>query len=205
MAAERHPILVAPEVTAAKFERELELWDAHADTYRRRGWLMVARAERSVDIAFTTKVALVGQVIEVVASTVRFEFDNYDLWPPALTFIELADGTPWMPPMRAITSTPDGPRDLLIDAHPKTLRPFLCVPGTREYHSHPQHSGDDWLLHRSSGAGRLVPLCDLLWRTMAQNVVGVQSLIQSVGTSAQVHVRIVQGDGTIGPQPPIAA
>lgn len=194
MAAESQPILVAPEVTAAKFARELEHWDANADTYRRRGWLMVARAETSVDVAFTAKVALPGQVIDVVAATVRFDFCNYDLWPPSVAFIDLAEGSPWMPPMRAIADTPDGPRDLLVNGHPNTGQPFLCVPGTREYHSHPQHSGDDWLLHRGTGAGRLASLCDLLWRTMANNIIGVQSFVQTIHEHVQVQIRVVQGD-----------
>ena len=90
--------------------------------------------------------------------------------------------------------SPDGPRDLLVDQHPITGRPFLCVPGTREYHSHPQHSGDDWLLHRSTGAGRLIPLCDLLWRTMAANIVGAQAAIQTVGAAVPMNLRVVQGD-----------
>lgn len=29
--------------------------------------------------------------------------------------------------------------------------PFLCIPGIREYHNHPSHSGDSWLLHRGVG------------------------------------------------------
>jgi hypothetical protein len=181
-------------VTQRKFERELERWDANADAYRRRGWVMLAREDLSVDIAFTAKVSLLGQVASVVAAAVRINFANYDLWAPSVTFIDLAEGTSEAPPMRAITQTADGPRDLLIDRHPLTELPFLCVPGTREYHSHPQHSGDDWLLHRTTGAGRLLPLCDLLWRTMAQNVVGVQSVIQTIGGAAQVQLRIVQGD-----------
>lgn len=194
MAAESPPILVAPAVSQRKFERELERWDANADAYRRRGWLMVARGDLSVDIAFTAKVSLLGQVADIVAATVRIDFANYDLWAPSVTFIDLAEGTPWAPPMRAIAQTADGPRDLLIDRHPLTGLPFLCVPGSRDYHSHPQHSGDDWLLHRTTGAGRLLPLCDLLWRTMAQNVVGVQSVIQTMGGAVQVQLRIIQGD-----------
>lgn len=187
--------LVAPEVTAAKFLRELEHWQANADTYRRRGWVMLAQGDLSVDIAFTTKVNFLNQVADVVCATVRFEFSNYDLWPPSVSFINLTSAEPWMPPMRAFMETSEGPRDLIVNAHPETGQPFLCVPGTREYHSHPQHSGDDWLLHRGSGEGRLVPLCDLLWRTMAANVVGLQVLIQTQPHVApQVVAQLVQGE-----------
>lgn len=33
--------------------------------------------------------------------------------------------------------------------------PFLCMRGVREYHRHPAHSGDAWLLHRGRGEGGL--------------------------------------------------
>jgi hypothetical protein len=189
------PQLVAPGVTARKFARELELWDANAETYRRRGWLMVGRGELWVDVAFTTKVTFLNQVADVVCATVRFEFSNYDLWPPSLTFINLTSTEPWMPPMRAFMETSEGPRDLIVNMHPDTELPFLCVPGTREYHSHPQHSGDDWLLHRGSGEGRLAPLCDLLWRTMAANVVGLQVIIQTQANAPpQIVAQLVQGE-----------
>ena len=40
--------------------------------------------------------------------------------------------------------------------------PFLCIAGVREYHDHPAHSGDHWELHRTSGAGRLVRLVQVI-------------------------------------------
>lgn len=194
MAAEVDTPLVSAAVTQLKFRRELDHWDANAAAYRRRGWVMVGRSDLSVDVAFTAKVPLVGQIADIVCATVRVDFTNYDIWAPSVTFVDLASGDPWVPPMRAIMQTPDGPRDLLVDQHPVTGTPFLCVPGTREYHSHPQHTGDDWLLHRDSGAGRLASLCDLLWRTMAMTVVGAQALIQTTSQGAQVHLVIAQGD-----------
>lgn len=38
--------------------------------------------------------------------------------------------------------------------------PFLCMPGIREYHDNPAHSGDSWLLHRRSGEGSLAFIVD---------------------------------------------
>lgn len=40
--------------------------------------------------------------------------------------------------------------------------PFLCLAGVREYHEHPAHSGDSWLLHRAAGAGRFVRLLEVI-------------------------------------------
>jgi len=36
---------------------------------------------------------------------------------------------------------------LMVAAEPDEI-PFLCLPGIREYHENPAHTGDSWLLHR---------------------------------------------------------
>lgn len=51
--------------------------------------------------------------------------------------------------------------ELLQHYGPDTI-PFLCLAGTREYHDHPGHSGDPWELHRTSGAGSLVRLANII-------------------------------------------
>lgn len=61
-------------------------------------------------------------------------------------------------------------QDLLQDYGPDSL-PFLCLPGVREYHDHPGHSGDPWELHRPAGAGALVRLAEVV-RTYAVDPVG---------------------------------
>ncbi len=194
--ADTSPEVVASTVVRAKVERELEHWRSNEASYRRRGWLLLAHAGTTVDVGFAASVPLVTGPLDLIACAVRFDFSDFDLSPPSVRFIDPLSGADRMPPTRALLETPDGPRDLIVNDHPKHHRPFLCVPGTREYHEHPQHSGDMWLLHRSSGAGRLAPLCDLLWRTMAQNVVGVvvgvQALPPPVGF--QVQFQVAQGD-----------
>ena len=50
----------------------------------------------------------------------------------------------------------------LMQAYGDDDIPFLCVAGVREYHDHPAHSGDHWLSHRTSGAGRLVRLLEVI-------------------------------------------
>jgi hypothetical protein len=41
---------------------------------------------------------------------------------------------------------------------------FLCLPGVREYHEHPAHSGDPWELHRASGEGKMHNILEKVWR-----------------------------------------
>jgi hypothetical protein len=52
----------------------------------------------------------------------------------------------------------------LMQAHGPDEIPFPCLPGVREYHEHPGHSGDPWLLHRGGGEGTLYFLLEKLYQ-----------------------------------------
>lgn len=189
-------ILVPPEISAAKLQRELEGWRAHEREYRERGWILLRRDELVVEIAFAARVqaSTSPAPLPVVTVCVRLDYRNYDLWPPSLTFIDLFTGQPIFPHVQAPL---DGRLpDLRIDVHPKFQRPFLCVPGTREYHEHPQHDGDSWLLHRGQQRGSLTTICDLVWRAMARNILGVRVTSQTwpAPVQAQTFVQLWQGD-----------
>lgn len=180
-AAPTSPVLVPVEVSRAKLAAEIEDWQANAAIYTRRGWLLLDRGPLHVEVAFLAAVPLVGVfTIPVVTACVRLDYTNYDLWPPSLTFIDPRTREPASPAVRAPATTPVGVRDALIDGHPDTGRPFLCLPGIREYHNHPQHTGDDWLLHRAIGTGRLAVICEHVWQRMARNVVGLQVTVQTM-------------------------
>jgi hypothetical protein len=55
----------------------------------------------------------------------------------------------------------------------------------REYHSHPEHDGDDWLLHRGHGYGTLGQLCDVLWRLTTRNVTGLNFVARRIEFGGQ--------------------
>jgi len=195
-AANEQLTLADPRITERKVDRELMLWNENAGIYRRRGWLMLSHEGVRFEVAFLTPVVVSAGTALLATACVRFDYSNYDLWPPSVEFIDLRDGSFATPATRAVVPTDEGPRDLLVDGHPETHRPFFCFPGTREYHRHPQHSGDSWLLHRGRGAASLVTLCDLIWRSMARNVVGVQTVVQALppGMPIQAQIQIAQGD-----------
>ena len=170
------PVLVDPNVSAKKLQRQIDDWQANADVYRERGWQLLDRDGLDVDIAFTARLP-VGPAnnLVVIPLAIRLGFHNFDIWPPSLRVIDpLTRRSLELPRVRAIDFNDAGaPLDLFIDRHPDTGRVFLCKPGTLEYHTHFEHSGDDWLLYRDQGFGTIGRLCDLLWRTAVRTIAGV--------------------------------
>lgn len=59
----------------------------------------------------------------------------------------------------------------LIQVHQDGV-PFLCVPGVREFHEHPGHTGQPWELERTTGAGGLVRLVELIHKYAIEPIGG---------------------------------
>ena len=192
-------IVVDPEVTRLKFERELELWRENEDTYRRRGWLLLAENELAVEIGFLGRLSIGGGPIPAMTACVRIDFTNFDLEPPSVEFIDPFTGEYASPAVQALVDTEEGPRDLVVHSHPDTNRPFFCVPGIRQYHDHPQHSGDSWLLHRETHEGSLATICDRIWRAMARNLLGINIQVQTLPQQLQIQTRLVNAPGDVAP------
>src|SRR5258708_11440819 len=95
----------------------------------------------------------------------RFDLADYDLRAPSLEFRDPWDDHPlqYNEMSWAFEFEPKrGSHLVLVNDHPISHKPFLCVRGVREYHEHPQHSGDDWLLYRHKTS--LFSLVMTLWR-----------------------------------------
>ena len=191
--------IVDPAISALKLRRELELWHANS-AHQERGWILLRHDESAplVELAFLSRISTSAGSgpLPIVACAIRLTYENYDLWPPSLTFIDIFTRQPAKPHVRAFMSMKDGPHDVLIDGHPETGLPFLCVAGIREYHTHPQHTGDSWLLHRSQGEGGISTICDRVWRYMARNIAGLGVTIQALPgwpLRAQLIIQLAQG------------
>ena len=61
----------------------------------------------------------------------------------------------------------------LMQAYGDDDIPFLCIAGVREYHENPAHSGDHWESHRTSGAGRLVRLVEVISKYGLETIDGI--------------------------------
>jgi hypothetical protein len=188
-------VLVDPEISKRKLDRELEDWDDNQEIYEKRGWILLGHEGLNVDIAFSARLPI-GPFADVpsIPLAVRLGFQNYDLWPPSVRVIDPITRR-WLqvPRVGALDfKVDDGeskPLNLFVLGHPRSGYVFLCKQGVLEYHTHPEHSGDDWLLYRGHGFGTLGALCDLLWRRAVRTVTGVNFIAQRVpiGDNAAVN------------------
>ena len=161
---------VDPEVSRAKFDREITDYRSMEDDYRARGWFLVkARWPLAVVVLASNKTSP-----PAIVTAVQIDYSNYDAEPPSVRFVDPFSGRlllfkelPTRLPRMIIgpeMTMPDGTKaqlrkpQELMQADSQDDVPFLCVSGVKEYHDHPGHSGDPWEIHRSAGEGRLVRL-----------------------------------------------
>jgi hypothetical protein len=178
---------VDPVVSKRKFDAEITAFRENEEGYRRRGWFLVGADYPEVLVVMAapqlSPPALVMGVL--------FDYTDYDLHPPSVRLVnpftsepykrqnlpttlkrtvpggvvdQLPGGLPLPPGVRI----PDGAQvqvmtqQNLMQWYGDDDIPFLCIAGVREYHDHPAHSGDAWLLYRAEGAGRLVRLLEVI-------------------------------------------
>lgn len=190
------PVLVDPEVSRTKVARMLDDWQAREAEYRERGWLLLSHDDLQVEVAFACRLPI-GSFPDVVALplAIRFGFENYDVWPPSVEVIDPIErrslGAARLQALDYARVEPGrGPQQVFVGNHPKTGRVFLCKRGVREYHSHPEHNGDDWLLHRGKNIGTLTQLCTLLWRLTTRTVTGLDFRARRVDIDQQMLVEM---------------
>jgi hypothetical protein len=145
--------VVDPEVSKAKFEQETIVFLGSMDIHRKRGILVLDCEYPNIKLAFCAPQIKPSPIVFAV----NVNFINYDMEPLSVKFIDPftfglvtvqqlghqfkrtighVNGQPQFQPL--IVGLPDG-------------TPFICLPGTREYHHHPDHSNEPWLSHRGKG------------------------------------------------------
>ena len=168
-------VSVDANVSRLKYEREVERLKTQRQLLQSRGIFLLEPIEfpvielifvprRPIQIIVEAQQAGAVALPEGTVATVEipalsgmafrahFDLTDYDLRAPSLEFrdawanIVLSYNTM----LRALEFEEQRKAHLvLLDNHPVTHKPFLCLRGVREYHEHPQHSGDDWLLYRT--------------------------------------------------------
>ncbi|WP_271610892.1 putative metal-binding protein [Bradyrhizobium sp. CCBAU 21360] len=170
--------VVDPEVSRAKFDREVAAYRDMEATYRKRGWLLLDADFPEIFVVFAaTKIRPAPIVAGVVV-----DFKDYDLQPPSVRFVDpftrekiIASDLqfqmlrrppmPGVPPEAIAAMIQQGALAVsqMIQANRADDFPFICLPGVREYHDNPAHTGDSWLLHRGSGEGSLAFILEKIW------------------------------------------
>lgn len=190
---EIYELLVDPEVSEIKFNREIAQYRELEDTYLQRGWWMLQANFPKVFMVFATPKPKPPAVV----FGALLDFTNYDLWPPSVTLVDPFTRNPYkfkeLPNqlLRGIpTQTTPEPGSInpavpfsLMQAHGPDDIPFFCIPGVREYHQHPAHTGDSWLIHRGKGEGSLFHIIDNLYTYGVKPINGylVQAKISIAG------------------------
>lgn len=175
-----------PEVTRVKFHNELQEFKQNEDEFRKKGVICIKSNFPSITLLF----AIPHIQPQPIAFTVCIDYTNWDSEPPSIRFIDpFTDKVLERKDIRinffqvkdnnAIRVLPNGQiveLDLLQAANP----PFFCIPGVKEYHQHPAHSGDSWMLHRTKGEGKLCVLIEQLYK---------HSIAQSGGYTVNIEMK----------------
>lgn len=91
----------------------------------------------------------------------RFLFDDWDAQPPSVEWLS--------PEGDYLSALPASPRGQLnSSAHETTGRPFVCMVGVREYHTHPSHRTDQWDNYRGRPGYDLGGIITQVWRAWGE-------------------------------------
>jgi len=187
-----------PAVARRKFAREVARVEAQRSMLRRWGCCLVESTFPYVDTVFVPskpmhlvlsrdrdrakgrvrdarrqpqQVPLELSMFSARAFGVRLDLTDFDQRPPGVSFRDpfTWDPLPFaqLPPGHYFDGLGNA-LPVVRDVHPHTRAPFLCMRGTREYHEHPQHTGDDWALYRSDYG--LFTVLSSLWRICIEHV-----------------------------------
>ena len=169
-----------PEVSLIKFKEEIGDFHKISNDWRTKGVFLIHEDFPTVEFMFTTPKLSPS----AIAFCVRIDFTNYDIEPPSLKFIcpftrrtltrqEIPvqfNQVELLEEINANVPIQIQGQDLLQG--PPNGKPFFCIPGIKEYHDHPAHTGDSWLLHRKRGEGRLGFILDQLYN---HSIAGISS------------------------------
>lgn len=179
-----------PEVSRKKFEDELTEFRRIENDWRKKGVVCVKTNFPVFHFIF------IAHHIQpsTVAFAVEIDFTNYDVQPPSIVFINPFSGEPitiremnnvsffqvikqeiqfaGMQIPGAQAAKPQFQQVNAILMIGLNERPFLCIPGVREYHDHPAHTNNPWLNYRTKGEGKLLFLLDQLYNHCIPYITG---------------------------------
>lgn len=115
---------------------------------QRRGWELNSLEFPVIDCSFHAS----GRT----TLRIRFHCDDWNDLPPSIS-LHAADGS-YLP-----TLLPNPTSVFNSSKHPNTDRPFICMRGSREYHTHPSHLNDPWEPLKGSASYTLGGILTQVW------------------------------------------
>ena len=116
-----------PAVSRRLFEEQVGRWPP--DLAHERGWVIHAVEYPILDCTFTAT--------NRTALRLCFDFSDWDDSPPAIELLDMA-GT-------LLNNLLPNPTNVFNSSlHPTKHRPFICMAGAREFHTHPSHLNERW-------------------------------------------------------------
>ena len=140
-------------LSRAAFERDVGRLDARmASSY---GWTVVKAEFPVFDVVFQHDTA--------APLRVRLTCQDWDDIPPSVELLDAEGRHMTTPPPNAVGIFHPGP-------HQSTGRPFVCMRGIREYHTHESHVGDHWSNYRGQDGNDILGLAVQIWRAWKRAV-----------------------------------
>jgi Predicted metal binding domain len=130
----------------ASFDSELRLLDG--ELCSRRGWILQVAEYPQLTVDFTRASRPSLRLV--------VECANFPSVPPA---VALANDNGEM--LLQVPALPGG--QFHQGPHAKTGRPFVCMRGTREYHTHESHLTDSWDNYRATPEFSLGGILTQIW------------------------------------------
>lgn len=113
-----------------------------------RGWILNSAMYPLLDCSFTAP--------ERKTLRLRLACDDWNDLPPSISLLDSAGSQ--------LTRGPTDPKGVFNNsAHPSTGRPFICMRGSREYHTHSSHVNDLWAPLRSDPRYTLFNIVGQIW------------------------------------------
>lgn len=134
--------------TASQALFEDQIKHLEGATLDSRKWRVFSRAFPLLDVAFEHD----GRI----PMRVQMHCDDWNELPPSIILATI-DGDPLKP-------LPTGPTGIFHQGpHPKTGRPFICMAGAREYHTHDSHLADLWDNYKNRSGYDLGGILHQIW------------------------------------------
>ncbi len=137
----------------ANFDRDVAR--IHPRAIAARGWRIVEARYPILDVVFNHPTAK--------ALRLRLICPDWDDIPPSIELLD--EKGAYLPAKPTDTGGQFHP-----GPHPKTQRPFVCMRGALEYHTHPQHLTDGWANYRGIAGMDLGGILFQLWRVWKRGI-----------------------------------